>query len=137
MKQKLYLIRGVPGSGKSTLANDLGIALDAAGVSSWRVEADIYFYDDDGNYKFDARYLKEAHEWCQNATKGALSLGNTVIVSNTSTTEKEVAVYQQIAKEYGVEFVSIIVENRHDGKNVHNVPEEKIQQMKQRFSVKL
>jgi hypothetical protein len=29
------------------------------------------------------------------------------------------------------------VENRHGGTNVHNVPEDKIEQMKNRFSIKL
>jgi hypothetical protein len=30
-----------------------------------------------------------------------------------------------------------VVENRHGGTNVHNVPEDKIEQMKNRFSIKL
>jgi hypothetical protein len=32
---------------------------------------------------------------------------------------------------------TVIVENRHDSKNVHNVPEEKIEQMVNRFQIKL
>lgn len=63
--------------------------------------------------------------------------GYSVAVSNTSTTEREVETYTKIAEESGAKFVSIIVENRHDGVNIHNVPEEKVQQMKNRFSVKL
>jgi hypothetical protein len=31
----------------------------------------------------------------------------------------------------------MIVENRHDGKNVHGVPEDKLEIMKNRFEVKL
>ena len=38
---------------------------------------------------------------------------------------------------YGYEVFSIIVENRHGGTNVHNVPEDKLEIMKNRFEVKL
>lgn len=131
-KPILYLIRGVPGSGKSTFAKDL---VDSGLADRW-LEADQYFMCL-GKYLFDASKLKTAHEWCQTATKFTLMQERSVVVSNTSTTEKEVAVYQQIAKDYGATFVSLIVENRNDTKNVHNVPEEKIKQMKDRFHVKL
>lgn len=128
----LYLIRGVPGSGKSTLAKEFF----ENDLVSYRFEADTYF-EEDGLYEFDVTKLKDAHEWCQNSTEKALKKGFNVAVSNTSTTEKEVVVYQQIAELTGSKFVSIIVENRNGTKNIHNVPEEKIQQMKNRFSVKL
>ena len=129
----LYLIRGVPGSGKSSFAKDL----IACGMASLHFEADMYFYDEYGNYNFDPTKLGMAHQGCQEVTKKALEVGLNVVVSNTSTTEKEVAVYQQIAEEIGAKFVSLVVENRHNGQNIHNVPEEKIQQMKNRFSIKL
>lgn len=130
----LYLIRGVPGSGKSTFANTL---LDAAIVSAV-LEADKHFIDYiTGEYKFDASQLGVAHTRCKQRCTEYLMEGYSVAVSNTSTTEKEVLPYKEIADRLGAKFVSIIVENRHEGKNVHNVPEEKIQQMKQRFSVKL
>ena len=32
---------------------------------------------------------------------------------------------------------SIIVENRHGGENVHNVPQETLEKMKNRFEIKL
>jgi len=132
-KPTLYLIRGVPGSGKSTLANTL---LEMKVV--WHVfEADQFFYDADGNYNFDFEKLSLAHSICQNKTMFSLALGYSVAVSNTSTTEKEVETYRKIAEKCKAEFVSIIVENRHDCANVHNVPEDKIQQMKNRFSIKL
>jgi len=130
--QTLYLIHGVPGSGKSSFAQTL---LDS-GVVSTVLEADNYFYVD-GEYVFDASKLGYAHQHCQDWTKDYLKDGFSVAVSNTSTTEKEVAVYQQIAELTGSKFVSIILENRHNGQNIHNVPSEKIQQMKNRFSVKL
>ena len=133
VRPTLYLVRGVSGSGKSTLAQSL---LDA-GLVAAVYEADQYFVDGEGVYKFDPRSLGEAHGFCQRQAANDLTLGLSVAVSNTSTTEKEVAVYQQMAEELGAKFVSLVVESRHDGKNQHGVPEEKLQQMRNRFSVKL
>ena len=41
--------------------------------------------------------------------------------------------YFEMAKRYGYRVHTIIVENRHGSKNVHGVPDEKLQQMKDRF----
>jgi len=133
-KPTLYLIRGVSGAGKSTFANNLF----EAGVVHKVFEADDYFHMEDGEYKFDAMYLKSAHSLCQANTGYVLGqLRQSVAVSNTSTTEKEVKVYQDIATQHNANFISVIVENRHNGVNIHNVPEDKLKQMKERFSVKL
>jgi len=45
--------------------------------------------------------------------------------------------YYDLAKRYGYQVYSIIVENRHDGVNVHDVPEEVLEKMKKRFDIKL
>jgi predicted kinase len=128
----LYLIRGVPGSGKSTFAE----SLLSSGMVDFVYEADHYFYED-GEYKFDASKLGRSHKQCQDSVRSALISGRSVAVSNTSTTEREVHVYKEIAEEFAAHFVSVVVENRHEGVNVHNVPEDKIRQMKDRFSIKL
>lgn len=132
-KPILYLIRGVSGAGKSTFAQRLW----EAGVVERVFEADDWFYAKDGTYQFNAADLHVAHKTCQQNTKFCLKSGRSVAVSNTSTTEFEVMVYRQIAEECDAHFISVIVENRNDTKSIHNVPEEKIQQMKGRFSVKL
>lgn len=128
----LYLIRGVPGSGKSELAKTLQIN----GIVKYIAEADDYFTRT-GKYVFDASKLHLAHKQCQQIVDYALKQGFSVAVSNTSTTEKEVETYKQLAEKYNAKFVSIVVESRHDGTNQHNVPAEKIEQMKNRFSIKL
>lgn len=60
-----------------------------------------------------------------------------IVVSNTSTTEKEMQPYLDLAKEFGYTVVSLIVENRHGNSSVHGVPKETLEKMKNRFEVKL
>lgn len=133
MSATLYLVRGVSGSGKSSFAQ----SLFDCGLVSDVLEADSFFIQEDGTYKFNPQMLGRAHSLCQSSAYEYLKAGNSVVVSNTSTTEKEVAVYQQMAEELGAKFVSLVVESRHNGKNQHGVPEEKLEQMRKRFSIKL
>jgi predicted kinase len=130
----LYLLRGLPGSGKSTLAEQLGGS---------HFETDNYFLDEDKSYKFDGSKLKEAHQWCQDLVSNAMLLNHTtghnetIVVSNTFTQEWEMKPYMDMAKDWGYRVFSIIVENRHGGVNQHGVPNEKLQQMNDRFEIKL
>lgn len=140
--KELFLLRGLPGSGKSTVAKQL-----ASGSGSLHLEADQYFMDGEGNYKFDASKLKDAHEWCRNEVEYAMQFGyrgnpidsplGRIVVSNTFTQEWEMQPYFEMAEKYGYRVHSLIVENRHGGVNEHGVPEEKIQQMKDRFKISL
>ena len=126
--KELFLLRGVPGAGKSTLAKSLG---------GMHIESDKYFMDGD-EYKFDPSKLKDAHAWCQNAVRvWAKNSVEKIVVSNTFTQEWEIDYYFELAKEHGYRVYSLIVENRHGNKDIHNVPEEKLVQMKNRFEVKL
>lgn len=130
----LYLVRGLPGSGKSTFSKTLG------GI---HIEADQYFVDIEGNYNFDGSKIKLAHEYCRAQTGAWMKTDglqvnvDKIVVSNTFTQEWEMEPYYELAKKYGYKVFSIIVENRHEGTNVHGVPEEKIEQMKNRFKIKL
>lgn len=60
-----------------------------------------------------------------------------IAVSNTFTQEWEMKPYFELAEKYGYMVFSTIVEKRHNNKNNHNVPEEKIEQMRNRFEVNL
>ena len=42
-----------------------------------------------------------------------------------------------LARRFRYKVYTVIVENRHGGKNLHGVPEDKLQIMKDRFEVKL
>ena len=132
MKQ-LILLRGLPGSGKSTLAKQLVGDKDYC-----HKEADMYFVDRDGNYKFDPTKIKDAHAWCKSEIEFAMKYEHTpVVVSNTFTQEWEMDAYFEMAKEFGYQVFSLIVENRHGSMNVHACPEDKIEQMRNRFEIEL
>lgn len=60
-----------------------------------------------------------------------------IAVSNTFTQDWEMKPYFELADKYGYQVFSIIVENRHGGKNEHGVPEDKLQIMKNRFEIRL
>jgi predicted kinase len=128
MEKELILLRGLPGSGKSTLARSLG---------GMHMEADKYFMSS-GKYEFDASQLRDAHNWCQNAVRvGMETQGQKIVVSNTFTQEWEMDPYYKLAEQYGYRVYSLVVENRHGGVNEHGVPADKLEQMKQRFEIKL
>lgn len=129
----LYIIRGLPGSGKTRLAN----TLFNSGVIYGFWEADQFMINEDGEYEFNSLRLHEAHGKCKAFVEHHMIEQLSIAVSNTSTTEREVQPYLDLAEEYDYDVVSLIVENRHGNKSVHGVPDDKLQQMRQRFSVKL
>jgi len=127
----LILLRGLPNSGKSTLANLL--------APNAKFEADDYFYDPNGMYKFDPTKLGEAHSDCQSRVNICLQFGlhDNVVVSNTFTQEWEMKPYIEMALNHGYRIQTVITEKRHDGDNGHNVPKETIDKMRNRFEIKL
>ena len=134
MEKILYLVRGLPSAGKSTFAKTLG------GI---HIEADQYFVDSEGNYNFDGSKIKLAHEYCKAQTEAWMKTDgdqvnvDKIAISNTFTQEWELETYFELAKKYGYKVFSVIIETRHENKNEHNVPKDKIEQMKNRFSIKL
>ncbi len=123
----LILIRGLPGSAKSTLAKSL-IRDNDNGV---HFEADMYFQNTEGEYIFDQTKLHQAHMWCQEQTMKYLRFEYDVVVSNTFTTIKELKPYFDIADEFGIVPQVILCQNQFN--NVHDVPQEALDRMKNRF----
>ncbi len=103
----------------------------------------MYFTNENGQYLFDASKLRKAHSWCQAEVENAMILNHTIgvneriAVSNTFTQSWEMDHYFKLAETYGYRVFSIIVENRHGGENLHRVPEDKIEAMRERFEFKL
>jgi predicted kinase len=133
----LFLVRGLPGSGKSTFASHIWNEYAVC-------EADKFFYDKEGNYNFEPSKIKDAHAWCKNEVETRMKDHQLnpqyypeIAVSNTFTQEWEMKDYYELAEKYGYKVVSLIIENRHGGKNVHGVPDDKLEIMKNRFEIKL
>ena len=126
----LILVRGVSGAGKSTIApmfkNDV------------LVSTDDFFLDEYGEYVFDANSLVINHQFCQIAVKMMMKDNEElIVVHNTFTADWEMDAYFDLAREHGYAVHTIIVENRHGSKNVHDVPQDVIKAQKERFSVTL
>ena len=123
----LTLIRGLPGSGKTMMAR----LMLSVYPEVYHFEADRYFLDSVGNYVFDATKLHLAHQQCQAKTRITLSDGFNVIVSNTFTTLKEMKPYIDMAQELGCTLN--VIECKGQFGNIHDVPKETIDKMRQRW----
>lgn len=152
LTNNLILVRGLPGSGKTTLARFLESNLRPE-IMTLCFAADDYFYDNNDNYVFDMTKLGAAHAKCLSKTEAAMAnaerfeeimkrakqefYGTTVIVHNTFTTAKEMKPYKELAEKYKFRLTSLIVENAHGNPSVHNVPDETMVRMMERFKVQL
>jgi predicted ABC-type ATPase len=138
MKSKQILIlKGVSGSGKSSLANLL-----CSQRVGWTIcEADLFFYDKQGNYNFDPAKLGSAHKFCQNQFVDYLNEPSveTIIVSNTNCDPKDMKFYEDQAAKRNIRVTYLVIERRHNNVNSHGVPEATLdrQEQKLRNSLKL
>ena len=132
MDKNVFIIRGLPGAGKSTLSKRLVDNEDHI------CEADHYQVDEDGNYDFQADRIHYAHNECKAKFQGLITRGvSSIVVSNTSTTVKEFQPYKKFAEKNGYRVTVLIVENRHGNKSIHDVPEESMTRMHDRFQIQL
>ena len=131
MKQ-LILIRGLPGSGKSTLAKVLAYDFSDI-VPVTHLEADMFFINENGEYKYNPSMIAGAHEWCRQSARDFLDDNEdcVVIVSNTFTTKKELKPYFGLGEIFGITPVVYLAQNQFQ--NVHNVPQEVMCKMRTRF----
>ena len=118
---ELILVRGLPGSGKTYYATKYYFDYT-------HFEADLYRYDYNGKYVFELSLCYLCHKLCLKSTELALKRGENVIVANTFVTIKELKPYIKLAEELGT--ILKIHTCWGNYKSEHNVPEEKIEQMR-------
>lgn len=131
IKPILYIVRGVSGAGKSDFTSNL--------VKSLGNEKAVFTQADDFlTGVFDWRQLAGAHEACRNVVRESMKLGiEHIFVSNTTTTQKDYDVLAALAEGTDYRVVSLIVENRHGNKSIHDVPEKSIEKQKRKFVIQL
>jgi predicted kinase len=130
LEKRLIILRGVPGCGKSTVAELLASASNICTADDFHMK--------DGKYEWKPENVKAAHAWCKEKAENLMKSGaSPVVIANTSTTEWEFKPYYDIAEKYGYMVFSLIVENRHGGVNIHDVPEETLEKMRNRFEIQL
>lgn len=132
--KSIILLRGLPGSGKTTLA----VLLSENGKYPV-LSIDNYFTDaKTGEYNFDPHKNHLAYTECENQTEESLNKGiEKVFVDNAFTLEWEMEPYFKLAAQYNYSIFVVTVENRHKGKNIHNVSQEQLEKMAAKYKVKL
>ena len=132
MNKEVYIVRGCPGSGKSSLAKKIANLHSLENKVAKIFETDNYFMEN-GEYKFNPSKLKENHAKCFNDFLDALNdrRVDVVIVANTFTHKWEYVNYADAAKDSGFEVTTLIANGNYQ--NVHNVPDDVVQKMKNRF----
>ncbi len=132
-KQSLILIRGLPGSGKSTLAKLL-----SSGGRHPVYSIDDYFTNENGDYQFDFSQNHLAYKACENNAERSLNSGEEIVfVENTFTLEWELEPYFKLAQKFGCMLHVVTVEKYHNGKNIHQVSDEQINKMAEKYKVQL
>jgi predicted kinase len=129
LKPNLIIIRGIPGSGKSTLAKKYRQLIPNA----VHCEADDYFTDKQGNYKYNAEKIQQAHHCCQQKIRTALAKGDSVVVSNTTIRLWELEVLLAIGNDFNANIKVIRCLGHYT--SVHGVPDDVIKKMALSYEV--
>jgi predicted kinase len=133
-KHHLILLRGLPGSGKTTLA-----ALLSEQGTYPVFSVDDYFTDPvSGAYHFEFKENHLAYKQCEERTKAAMQQGSPkIILHNTFTIGWELETYFKLAAEFDYAVFVCTVENYHGHQNKHDIPDEQIAKMAEKYKVKL
>lgn len=126
LQSPLLLLRGLPGSGKSSTARELRRSLRL-----FHAEADQYFVDSQGVFRFDGRCLGEAHRWCVEAARRSLMEGVLTVVANTFRTFVEIQPYLGLAETASTTL--LLAECRGRFRSVHNVPLATVERMRRNW----
>lgn len=125
-------MRAAPGSGKSTWIrnNILFNNLDAVICSA----DDFFVMHGHGEYKFDPTLLFAAHNQCFDRARKAMEREvPIVVIDNTNIKKRDYARYIECAKQNGYDIFQKVLTTSYG--NVHGVPEDKVQSMRQAFEI--
>jgi predicted kinase len=105
----VVVLSGVSGSGKSSFVSSFTSKAEENNIRWQKFSADDFFYNADGEYKFDPRYLGQAHQRCLREFAEAAQQGynpykkeerDFLLVDNTNTTALEIAPYAALSGAY-------------------------------------
>lgn len=131
--KSLIILRGLPGSGKSTLAKELS---EDGKYPVFSV--DDYFTDDDGNYSFHFEENHLAYKACEENVRKSMKGGvSKIFLDNVFSLEWEIEPYFKLAAEFNYRVHVVTVENRHKSANVHDINQEQIRKMAEKYRVVL
>ena len=135
-RKVLYIVRGLSGSGKTSIARELVDGIWDEKRKSFVKDfysADDYFTDSQGNYNFDSSQLSDAHAECFSNVELAMQkvCVRKVVVANTFSQAWEAQPYFKLAKKY--DYSPFVVECQNTFDNVHEVPQETIDLMENRW----
>lgn len=130
----LILLRGLPGSGKTTLAK----VLSENGLYPIYSVDDYFTNPDTGEYTFDYKNNHLAYKRCETLTRQSMiNKAPKIILHNTFTIDWELEIYFKLAAEFSYKVFVLTLENYHQGKNTHQISEEQLQKMAEKYQVKL
>lgn len=133
-QNSIILLRGLPGSGKSTLASLLS---ENGKYPVYSID-DFFVDSKTGEYKFDFQKNHLAYKSCEENLENSLKENiEKIFITNTFTIEWEMEVYFQLASKYNYRIFVVTVENRHGGKNVHQISDEQLKKMAKKYKVQL
>ncbi len=136
----LYIVRGLSGSGKSSIARELVNNIWDSESNAFIKDfysADDFFTDEKGDYNFDPSKIKEAHEECQKNVEFAMQRDcvRKIAVANTFSQAWEAEPYFKLAEKH--DYHPFVLECQNDFGNIHGVPQESIDAMKERWEDRL
>ncbi len=123
----------MPGSGKSTLSKVLSDGKYPV------FSVDDYFTNaETGEYKFEFSQNHLAYRQCEELTKSEMQKGTEkIFLDNCFTLEWEMEPYFKMAAEFGYTVFVTTVENRHGNGNIHDISDEQLKKMAEKYRVTL
>lgn len=130
----LILLRGLPGSGKTTLAKVLS---ENNTYPVFSVD-DFFTNELTGEYIFNFKDNHLAYKQCEELSEDAMKQQiSKIFVHNTFTLDWELEPYFKLASKFNYTLFVVTVENYHHNKNTHEVSDEQLQKMAEKYKVKL